>query len=123
MQYMVRCPFSLARLVKVTTTGDVVYKAEKEQCAAFPDPQGELLESGVKRNFQVLPPLDFIAEFTQHIPPKGAHLVRYYGWYSNKSRGVRAKAAAAAQAVATPGSVPPAPCLSRASQTWAMLIK
>jgi len=36
-------------------------------------------ESGVKRNFQVLAPLDFLAEFTQHIPPKGSHLVRYYG--------------------------------------------
>ena len=46
---------------------------------AFPDPQRDLLETGVKRNFQVLAPLDFIAEFTQHIPPKGAHLVRYYG--------------------------------------------
>ena len=97
MQYMTRCPFSLSRLVKATKTGEIVYKAEKDECSAFPDPQGELLETGVKRNFQVLPPLDFIAEFTQHIPPKGAHLVRYYGWYSNKSRGVRLKAAAQAE--------------------------
>ncbi|MBC8871334.1 MAG: transposase [Planctomycetes bacterium] len=44
---------------------------------------------GAKRNFQILPPLDFLAEFTQHIPPKGAHLIRYYGYYSNKSRGMR----------------------------------
>ncbi len=29
----------------------------------------------------------YLAEFTQHIPPKGSHLVRYYGWYSNKARG------------------------------------
>ena len=41
------------------------------------------LADGPKRNFQVLDPLEFIAEFTQHIPPKGAHLIRYYGWYSN----------------------------------------
>lgn len=27
--YMTRCPFSLSRLVKVTRTGQVVYKAEK----------------------------------------------------------------------------------------------
>ena len=116
MQYMTRCPFSLSRLVKVTKSGEVVYKAEKDQCAAFPDPQRELLESGVKRNFQVLPLLDFIAEFTQHIPAKGAHLVRYYGWYSNKSRGVRRKAAAAAaQEAAVPENLP-SPSGSRAQQ-------
>jgi len=45
--------------------------------------------SGRSGNFQILAPLDFLAEFTQHIPPQGAHLIRYYGWYSNKSRGMR----------------------------------
>ena len=93
MQYMTRCPFSLSRLVKVTKTGQVIYKAEKDACRAFPDPQGDGLAAGPKRNFQILSPLDFLAEFTQHIPPKGAHLIRYYGWYSNKSRGMRRKAA------------------------------
>ena len=96
MQYMTRCPFSLSRLVKVTETGQVVYKAEKDACRAFPDPQGDGLQSGAKRNFQVLSPLDFLAEFTQHIPPKGSHLIRYYGWYSNKARGLRRTAAEAA---------------------------
>ena len=81
VQYMVRCPFSLSRLVKVTDTGQVVYKAKKDACSAFPDPKDDNLEAGVKRNFQILPPLDFIAEFTQHIPPKGSHLIRYYGFY------------------------------------------
>ena len=74
MQYMTRCPFSLSRLVKVTKSGEVVYKAEKDACRAFPDPQRELLESGTKRNFQILSPLDFLAEFTQHIPAKGRTL-------------------------------------------------
>ena len=63
MQYMTRCPFSLSRLVKVTATGQVVYKAEKDACRAFPDPQGDGLQSGTKRNFQILSPLDFLAEF------------------------------------------------------------
>ena len=36
-------------------------------------------------------PLDFLAELTQHIPDKGEHLVRYYGWYSHRQRGQRAK--------------------------------
>ena len=41
VQYMTRCPFSLSRLVKVTKTGQVIYKAEKDACRAFPDPQGD----------------------------------------------------------------------------------
>jgi hypothetical protein len=32
VQYMIRCPFSLSRLVKVTDSGQVVYKAEKQAC-------------------------------------------------------------------------------------------
>jgi hypothetical protein len=30
---------------------------------------------------------DFIAELTQHIPPKHKHLIRYYGLYSNRTKG------------------------------------
>ncbi len=53
VQYMVRCPFSRApsrsdgrRLVKVTDTGQVAYKAEKDACQVFPDPQADNLEAG-----------------------------------------------------------------------------
>ncbi|MDA1143175.1 MAG: transposase, partial [Planctomycetota bacterium] len=71
----------------------------------------------------ILSPLDFLAEFTQHIPPKGSHLIRYYGWYSNKSRGVRKKMAAEASAEA-PADPPHEEAASqRSSQAWAMLIK
>ena len=119
--YITRCAFSLSRLVKVTEAGQVVYKAEKDACRAFPEPQGDGLKRGTKRNFQVLDPLEFLAEFTQHIPPKGSHLIRYYGWYSNKARGMRRKAAEAEAPGAT--SIPEPPARSRASQTWAMLIK
>jgi len=98
IQYMTRCLFSLSRLVKVSDTGQVVYQAEKQACRAFSDPKGDGMRAGVPRNFQILEPLDFLAEFTKHIPPKGAHLIRYYGWYSNKSRGMRRKLAAVASA-------------------------
>lgn len=100
----------------------VVYKAEKESCRAFPDHKGDGIVSGLKRNFQVLPALDFIAEFTQHIPPTGSHLVRYYGWYSNKARGMRKKAEAASSADSAAQTESAAPS-RRCSQTWAMLIK
>ena len=57
VQYMTRCPFSLSRLVKATQTGQVIYKAEKDACRAFPDPQHDELARGPKRNFQILDPL------------------------------------------------------------------
>ncbi len=123
IQYMTRCPFSLSRLVKVSDSGQIVYQAEKQACRAFPDPKGDGTQAGVKRNFQILPPLDFLAEFTQHIPPKGSHLIRYYGWYSNKSRGMRKKAEAEASAESAGEEETPTAAATRCSQTWAMLIK
>ncbi len=30
---------------------------------------------------------DFLAELTQHIPPKGVHLIRRYGLYSSRTKG------------------------------------
>ena len=36
---------------------------------------------------------EFIALITQHIPEKSFQLVRYYGFYSNRSRGERRKEA------------------------------
>ena len=123
-QYMTRCPFSLSRLVKVTDTGQLIYKTEKSSCRSFPEPTGDGMQAGPKRNYQILSPLDFLAEFTQHIPPKGSHLVRYYGWYSNKSRGMRKKAAAEASAEPSSESEDSASAAaSRCSQSWAMLIK
>jgi hypothetical protein len=116
--------------VKISQSGQVVYKAEKQACRAFPDLNGDGMQSGPKRNYQILSPLDFLAEFTQHIPPKGSHLIRYYDWYSNKARGMRNKAAA--EPSAEPSSRPPlrggardtpVPPARGCSQTWAMLIK
>ncbi|MFO0795342.1 MAG: transposase [Candidatus Brocadiaceae bacterium] len=44
-----------------------------------------------KKNFQVYTAEEFIAAITQHIPEKSFQMIRYYGWYSNKSRGLREK--------------------------------
>jgi len=81
------------------------------------------MQSGPQRNYQILPPLDFLAEFTQPIPAKGSHLIRYYGWYSNKSRGMRKQAAeaegSAEDASATVGAEAAS---SSRCQSWATLI-
>lgn len=119
VQYMVRCPFSLARMIKVTDEGTVLYRSEKQRCRPFPDTKSPSLRQGTKRNFQILPALEFIAEFTQHIPPKGSHLIRYYGWYSNKARGMRKKAAEEEAPHQDESAEPPRAC----NPTWAMLIQ
>ena len=36
--------------------------------------------------------LDWLAQLTTHIPNRGEQMVRYYGFFSNKSRGLRKKA-------------------------------
>jgi hypothetical protein len=62
-------------------------------------------------------PLDFLAEVTQHIPDPGEHLIRYYGWYSNKTRGQRAKRQPSAAAAVR------SPTAREARKGWAALIK
>ena len=77
-----------------------------------------------KRNFEVFSAANFIAALLAQIPPKGVPLVRYYGWYSNKSRGLRA--VAAVNATATAGSVPTTalpPPPRRRRTAWRELIK
>jgi hypothetical protein len=133
-QYIARSPFSLARLIRVTRSGQVVYRAEKDRPLRFPDPASENLVGGVAHNFQVFEPLDFLAELTQHIPNKGEHLIRYYGYYSNKARGLRTRNRAASQADALVNSSPtgtgPAEAPGEGDaptrpdrRHWAMLIK
>jgi hypothetical protein len=56
----------------------------------FPLSGDASLTAGILRNFEVYDPLDFLAEITQ-LPNRGKHQIRYYGWYSNKKRGMREK--------------------------------
>jgi hypothetical protein len=44
-----------------------------------------------KTNFRIYDAEEFIAALTQHIPAKRFQTTRYYGHYSNKARGLRAK--------------------------------
>jgi len=78
-------------MVSETKDGKVVYRASHANCIPFPISGDGTLMAGIPRNFEVFDPLDFLAEVTQHIPNKGEHQVRYYGWYSNKKRGMNEK--------------------------------
>lgn len=66
-----------------------MYKAERGP-KNFPGWSSPTLP-GIPRNFEIFKPLDFLAQVTQHIPNRSQHLIRYYGWYSNKARGLRKK--------------------------------
>jgi hypothetical protein len=61
-----------------------------------------------KRNFEVFSAPQFIAALLDQIPPKGVPQVRYYGWYSNRSRGLRQRTASAAA-----GKIHPPPARPR----------
>jgi hypothetical protein len=73
---------------------------------------------------------DFIAELTQHVPPKGVHYIRRYGLYSSRtrSRWSRLPHVLRLRQKTDEGGgvehVPPAQQVSpsRASSTWARLI-
>lgn len=109
----------MARMVKVTDDGKVLYRAGKGKCFPFPKTGDEELAAGISRNFEVFEPLDFLAEVTQHIPNKGEHQIRYYGFYSNKSRGMREK-----KPDAVPGLPEADPAfVQKRRMTWAALMK
>jgi hypothetical protein len=121
VEYISRCPFSLARMVTVTDDGKVIYRASKGKCLPFPITGNEDLLAGMRRNYEVFDPLDFLAEVTQHIPNKGEHQIRYYGAYSNKSRGMKAKAQKAVAVAVLPE--PDTAFSQKRRMTWAALIK
>jgi hypothetical protein len=57
VEYILRCPFSQARIIEVTPEGKVIYKATRDHCYRYPEPGSEDLGEGVKRNFQIFDPL------------------------------------------------------------------
>ncbi len=98
----------------------MIDKSEHNAVGRFPEPGDEELLAGPSRNFQVFPPLDFLAEVTQHVSEPGEHLIRYYGWSSNTSRGRRAKRQPAAEGPVAPARWPTA---REARKGWAALIR
>ena len=48
----------------------------------------ESKDGNIQKTFDAL---DWLALLTTHIPARGEQMVRYYGYYSNKSRGMRKK--------------------------------
>lgn len=78
-QYIMRNVFNVENITYIEKTGNVIYHT------------GKMQKGKHKKNFMVYSADEFIAAVTQHIPKKSFQTVRYYGHYSNKSRGLRAK--------------------------------
>jgi hypothetical protein len=73
-RYIIRASLSQERMTYVPEAGSVIYRS-KDGC-----------------NTRVLDAMEWLAAMTSHIPNKGEQMVRYYGHYSNASRGQRKKA-------------------------------
>ena len=86
-RYCARNPVSLERLeyrADAGEVGEVIYTSDKA--------------AGPTAGCHTFDPLEFIARLVAHIPDKGQVLQRYYGYYANRTRGERRKAAEAAAA-------------------------
>jgi hypothetical protein len=106
-QYILRNPFSVEKMTLESPGDIVIYRSR--------------LNAKINRNFEVFTPTDFLAAITQHIPDKGAQMVRYYGWYSNKMRGVRQRGLPPELVFHRPGVSPPPPA-KLPSKRWRDLI-
>ena len=105
-QYMLRAPFSLEKMSYDPVSGTVIYRSR--------------MHKTLKRNFQIMSGADWLVQLCRHIPDRFEHLVRYAGWYSNRSRGKRRRTEPKPAEVATREiDVREA---TRVRSTWARLI-
>jgi hypothetical protein len=105
-QYMLRAPFSLEKMSYDPVSSTVIYRSR--------------MHKTLKRNFQIMPGADWLAQLCAHIPDRFEHLVRYAGWYSNRSRGKRRRMCGEPGAVAL--RVAELHEARRVRSTWARLI-
>ncbi len=75
------------------------------------------INPGIGRNYEMLDPLEALARILSVVPPKSWQSVRYFGRYSNRSRGERRKRGQLGIA----RTEPPQPA-SLSRQAWAKLI-
>jgi len=124
-RYMIRCPLVLERLSLDEDTGEVLYRTRSSRAA---HPEGPVARWDV---------YELIGRVLDHLPPPRQQLVRYWGYYSNVSRGKRRAAArrlavaadsddeglSACGAVTVLAVADNEPFRRRARLTWAALIK
>ena len=80
------------------------------------------MRATLKRNYQLMPALKWLRLLMNHIPDKYEHLVRYYGYYSNRSRGAR-KQAEQEKGAPLPTTIDETAVDARRKANWARLIQ
>ena len=79
-RYIMRPPISLERMAW-DGVGEVWYRRRRgHEGSGLPE-----------REVEAFAPGEFLARVIMHVPEPRRHLLRYYGWYSNVSRGKRRK--------------------------------
>lgn len=107
-RYMIRCPLALEKMRYDSGSDMVVYRSK--------------LHAALKRNYQLMPALKWLRLLMNHTPDKYEHLVRYYGYYSNRSRGARRLAEQADDTAPSP-VIDDTPIDNRHRANWARLIQ
>jgi hypothetical protein len=118
-RYIMRPPLSLERMAW-DGVGEVRYRRKRgHEGPGLPEHEEEGFDSA-----------EFLARVIMHIPEPKRHLVRYYGWYSNVSRGKRRKAGREHEKTAGAVTGPPSPTARAEARdaralrrSWAQLIK
>jgi len=77
---MSRAPLALEKMCYDSESGMVIYRSR--------------MHAGLKRNFQLMAGARWLDLLLAHVPDRGEHLMRYYGYYSSRSRAERAQAGA-----------------------------
>jgi len=72
-KYIARPPISLKKILYEPFKGRVLFHTK--------------YSSYFKQNIHMFDALDFIADLTQHIPPKHLQLIRRYGLYASRTKG------------------------------------
>jgi Zn finger protein HypA/HybF involved in hydrogenase expression len=107
-RYIIRACFSQERMVYIPAkksddgVAKIIYTSKDRK---------------TKKKFNAL---DWLARLVTHIPSRYEHTVRYYGFFSNKSRGMRKKADADDT---IPTIIPNEMSSNEAKQNWARLIQ
>ena len=107
-RYMIRCPFALNKMSFDQNSGTVIYRSK--------------LHATLKRNYQLMPAVTWLRLLLNHVPDKYEHLVRYYGYYSNRSRGAR-RLAKQDQPDIAPVTTDESAVTTRRRANWARLIQ
>ncbi len=110
VRYMARPAIAFDRVTYDAHTGKVVVRSAKKR-------------AGMRKVVARYNALEFLSLLALQVPPPRAHMVRYYGYYSNAARGKRRKREEAEHSPTPQQEQTPSPKASLRRMRWAELIR